>query len=59
MDKKLQLLESDLLDNRDSLLRIGLEREINIDGLTDLVKNVQDLDLVAKFGGKKLKKSEN
>ena len=57
--QELQLLESDLLDNKDSLSRIGLEREINIDGLKDLVNNVQDLELVAKFGGKKLKKSEN
>ena len=30
--QELQLLESDLLDNKDSLSRIGLEREINIDG---------------------------
>jgi len=56
--QEIQTSESDLLKNKDSLLRIGLERPINIDGLKDLVKNVQDIDLVAKFGGKNFKKSE-
>ena len=56
--QEIQPPESDLLKNKDLLLGIGLERPINIDGLKDLVKNVQDIDLVAKFGGKKLKKSE-
>lgn len=56
---ELEITENDFINSQAALSKFGLERPINIEGIINLVENVQNKETVAKFAGKNLNKNEN